>query len=687
MSDQGSAGQWRPANSHSGPYSEPDEPTGPLPEVSGQDSAASGGPPANGRSGSWSSDDDAPTGGFPAVSAQEQAPNATRRERAPFEPADPGAGSADVPAGPGAPAGYDGFGAPAEYGNGAPGEYGAGPSGGYGNGAAGEYGAGSSAGPRGSSAETSGSFPAPGSFGAEPQDDPEISFQRTTAFPSVPVPEEETPSFGRGTAETFSGAAEPEFPGTTPPFESEAPNVAPYDARDAAYGYEVADPSFGYGAAHPAREADTGSDAPAVSPGPASEPYSFESLLGPADGVAGPEAPGGPQAYGDAAPPRPYGDAAQAQPYGDAAPSGPYGDAAQPQPYGDPAPTGPYGGAVPPQPYGGPGAFGGAPGGMPPAGGPVPAEDQAAENDFFSHDDDPALWNKPLGPTGPVQPGKPSSGNLRLPEWMREQEGGDGHGGLTAPPNDGFEDEGRSKRPLLAGLGVLVVGLLAAGGAYFLSSHGGSDKHAEAGSGHTKTSPTKGTSKTKTGQPAESQQEKPLPQFKGAHTKPVGRIADAHAGLSYPKLGKPWQMQTQKGAMAELGFSAGQYAVSEPKRWGRLLSAQLGGANKDAYTGPGSERAAATQVADYYEKRMYGYTHKKRVLASQSLTVGGHKGWLVGYYLTYHQSKVKTTGEIFTVAVVDTGKKAPGVVLMSVPNTAKKLWPDVDYVMHSIKVS
>lgn len=345
----------------------------------------------------------------------------------------------------------------------------------------------------------------------------------------------------------------------------------------------------------------------------------------------------------------------------------------------------PYGDGVPPRPFPGAGAVPGA--GMPPAGGPVSAEDQAAENDFFSHNDDPALWNKPLGPTGPVQPGKPSSGNLRLPEWMREQDGdGGAPGGLTAPPSDDFE-EGRSKRPLLAGLGVLLVGLIAAGGAYFLSSGGGSDKSADAGTGHHKTAPAKSKSKSKAGQPADAQPEKPLSQFKGDHTKPVGHIADAHAGLSYPKLGKPWQMQTQKGAMAELGFSAGQYAVSEPKRWGRLLSAQLGGANKDAYTGPGSERAAATQVADSYEKRMYGYKHKKKVLASQSLTVDGHKGWLVGYYLTYRQRGVKTTGELFTVAVVDTGRKEPGVLLMSVPNTAKKLWPDVNYVMRSIKVS
>jgi hypothetical protein len=314
----------------------------------------------------------------------------------------------------------------------------------------------------------------------------------------------------------------------------------------------------------------------------------------------------------------------------------------------------------------------------------VSAEDQAAENEFFAQDDHSPLWDKPMAPSGPPpQPGKPSSGNLRLPEWMRDENGGTG--GPVAPPSEDFPEEGRSKLPLIAGVGVLVVGLVVAGGVYFFKVRGGSEATAHSAQSH----PPK-TSSSKTSQPAPA--EKALAQFKGDHTKPVGRINDPRSGLSYPKLGKPWQMQTQKSAMAELGFSAGQFAVTEkagnqPKRWGRLLSAQLGGSEKNDYDGPGTERSAATRVADSYEARMYGYKHHKKVLASQPLEVDGHKGWLVGYYLTYHRAGLKATGELFTVALVDTGKKEPGVVLMSVPNTHKTLWPDVNYVMRSIKVS
>ncbi|WP_433175851.1 hypothetical protein [Actinoallomurus sp. CA-150999] len=644
MSDQGSAGQWRPASSHSGPYSEQDEPTGPLPAVSGQDAAPSGFPPVSGQPGSWSADDDAPTGGFPSVSTPPEPQETGRRERAPFEPADPRRESAAGPSASAEPGEPNGFGPSSGSGGFDPSPE-TGWSGGFGSfnePPAGESAAGAS--------EQGPSFPAGNSFGAETHADPEPYAEPTTAFESVTPPEEETPSssFGRpSTTEFSSDAAGPAPSGSTPPFGSEAPHVDPYDARDASYGYEVSDPSFASAPSHPGRETVAGfpeTASPGVDSGP--QPFSFESLLAPGEGTPGAVAPNGQAAYDGASAPQSF-----------RAPGETFA--------GEPA--------APP----------------PPADRRVSAEDQEAENDFFAQDGHPPMWDKVVAPSGPPpQPGKPSSGNLRLPDWMRDEANAGGGEGLTAPPpGDDFEEEGRTKRRLFAGLGVLVVGVVAATGAYFIKARGGSDANAHSAvpSHPAKTSPKKG------GQAANPEPEKPLAQFKGDHTKPLGHITDPRAGLSYPKLGKPWQMQTQKSAMAELGFSAGQFAVTEkagnqPKRWGRLLSAQLGGADKNAYDGPGTEQTAAAHVADTYEARMYGYKHKKKELASQPLDIDGHKGWLVGYYLTFHRPGVKATGEIFTVALVDTGKKTPGVVLMTVPNTDKKLWPDVNYVMRSIKV-
>jgi hypothetical protein len=316
----------------------------------------------------------------------------------------------------------------------------------------------------------------------------------------------------------------------------------------------------------------------------------------------------------------------------------------------------------------------------------VTSEDEAAENDFFAPDDHPPMWDKVVAPAGPPpKPGKPSSGNLRLPDWMREE-----GGGPTAPSGDSTadEEEGRSRLPLFLGLGVLVVGLIAAAGVYVVKGGGDSQTSNAAAAGRSTNAPSPAPKPTA----KESAPQKPLPRFKGVHTKALGRISDARSGLSYARLAKPWALPPKKSPMTELGFSASQFAVTEkaagqPKHWGRLMSAQLGGAANGTYGGPGTERDAATQVAQMYEERMFGFRHKKRALASQPLNIGGHKGWLVSDYLTYHRPGVQATGDVVTVAVVDTGRKTPGILFMSVPNTSKKLWPDVNYVVRSLRVA
>ncbi|WP_329252167.1 hypothetical protein OG417_08430 [Actinoallomurus sp. NBC_01490] len=316
------------------------------------------------------------------------------------------------------------------------------------------------------------------------------------------------------------------------------------------------------------------------------------------------------------------------------------------------------------------------------------AEDEAAENDFFAPDDHPPMWDKVVAPSGPPpKPGKPSSGNLRLPEWMRE-EGAAGGGGEAGGAIASYDDEeGGSRRPLFIGVGILVVGLVAVAGVYFLKNNGDS-KAAPAAAPTTANSPSRSPS-----QPAQEKEpaRKALPRFKGVHTKALGRLADRRSGLSYARFAKPWAAAAKNSPMNELGFSTSQFAVTEkaggqPKHWARLMSAELSGAAKDAYTGPGTERAAAAEAARVYEARMFGFQHKKRVLANEPLTIGGHKGWLVSDYLTYRRPGVKATGDIVAVALVDTGKKTPGIVFMTVPNTNKKLWPDINFVVRSLRV-
>jgi hypothetical protein len=331
--------------------------------------------------------------------------------------------------------------------------------------------------------------------------------------------------------------------------------------------------------------------------------------------------------------------------------------------------------------------------GMPPA--PkrgVTAEDEAAENDFFASDDHPPMWDKVVAPSGPPpKPGKPSSGNLRLPDWMRDEQEAAESGtpdDLAGLPGYGDED-GHSRRPLYIGLGILVAGLLAAGGAYALKR--GGDGQASNASAPSRSSRAPSTPAPT--QPTGNQglPRKQLPRFAGVHTKAMGRVSDPRAGLSYAHLTKPWTVAPKTSPMNEIGFSASQFAVTEkaggqPKHWARLMSAQLSGAAKQSYQGPGTEEDAATELIQIYEARMFSFRHHERHLASQPLTIGGHKGWLVGDYVTYRRPGLKATGDMVAVAVVDTGKPSPGVLFMSVPNTSRKLWPDINFVMRSLRV-
>src|SRR3954469_4108826 len=294
-------------------------------------------------------------------------------------------------------------------------------------------------------------------------------------------------------------------------------------------------------------------------------------------------------------------------------------------------------------------------------------EAQAEKNEFFTPDAPPPMWDKVVAPAGPPpKPGKPSSGNLRLPEWMRDENNTTPGGPPSGPSRDPYEEEGRSRRPLYVGVGILLAGLVAVAGVYLLKGNGDS----QASKAAAPTQPTRTPSSSST-EPAKAPQApvKTLPKFKGVHTKAAGRVADARSGLSYVRLNRPWALPPKKSPMTELGFSTSQFVVTEktgsqPKHWGRLMSAQLAGAAKSAYDGPGTERAAAGEIAKMYEERMFNFRTKKRALASQPLTIEGHKGWLVSDYLTYRRPGLKATGDVVAVALVDTGKEVPGVLFM-----------------------
>jgi hypothetical protein len=297
----------------------------------------------------------------------------------------------------------------------------------------------------------------------------------------------------------------------------------------------------------------------------------------------------------------------------------------------------------------------------------------------------------PVAPSGPATPPKagiPSSGNLRLPDWMREEiNTGQGPADRVMQIHD--EDEGRSRLMLYGGVGLLVVALIAAAAVYFLKSSGAGAAEGDSGA------PAPGGSTTPAAAAPPDVKlpaDRPLMTFRGRHSRAVGIVPDKRAGVVYPRLGAPWQIPSAKSGLGKLGWSGQQVVVTEqqsgrPKWYGQLLSGTLSAAQRNLYAGPGSEKAAAVALAKEYEARFYSFPHKTRSLASQRLTVDGRRGWLVGSYIGYRKPGIKATAEVVTVAVLDTGRSTPAVIFMALPNTNRNLWPDINYVFSSLKIA
>ncbi|MBC6456822.1 hypothetical protein [Actinomadura sp. HBU206391] len=311
------------------------------------------------------------------------------------------------------------------------------------------------------------------------------------------------------------------------------------------------------------------------------------------------------------------------------------------------------------------------------------------------------------GPSTPPKPGTPSSGNLRIPDWMREENGG-GAGGPsdeddfgTKPRSrakdktrhknrgaDKAEDSGAGSRvALFAGVGLLVVALIASAVVYVLKS--GGDSGAEPA--ERTTSPGRPAAGDQKQNPLPTPADKALRPFPGTRSNVIGRFTDTRAGLSYPRFGPPWQLPTKQNKLGQLGWSGQQIVVTEQRGtrlwYGQLLSGTLNPAELSMYGGTGTEKAAAVAFAHSIETRFYGFPHKTQPYASQALTVDGRKGWLISSYLRYQRPGVKATGELLVTAVIDTGGKAPAVLFIGIPSTHRKLWADVSYFLSNLHLA
>jgi hypothetical protein len=296
----------------------------------------------------------------------------------------------------------------------------------------------------------------------------------------------------------------------------------------------------------------------------------------------------------------------------------------------------------------------------------------------------------PAVPTGagmPAKPGRPSSGNWQMPDWMADESAADAKLGASADDRrDAFDDRGgRGRVVLFGGVGLLLLALVAAGAVYFLK--GDDEEPAESGGNANPAASAERSEATRVALPPDRK----LRKFPGKPSRLLGRVKDANSGLSYPRLAAPWKVPTKKNRLGTPGWSGQQILVTEKnggRLWyGQLLTGTLLPSLQSSYQGPDSVKNVAGLAAQGYEAQYYAFPHRTAPLASQALTVDGHPGWLIASYLTYKRDGVRATGELYATAVIDTGREAPAVVFASMPNTHKVKYPDVNEFFSQLKIA
>ncbi|HEY8480943.1 MAG TPA: hypothetical protein VIL71_14045 [Spirillospora sp.] len=316
---------------------------------------------------------------------------------------------------------------------------------------------------------------------------------------------------------------------------------------------------------------------------------------------------------------------------------------------------------------------------------PVRTESPQWEGDLFDEGDGDDRY-APAVPTGsgrPAKPGKPSSGNWQMPEWMADEDSADAKLGDGASRDALDGGGGRASLVLFGGIGLLVVALIVAAVVYLLKDGGGEpvDSGDNAGRAAERSEAPR----------VELPPDKKLVTFTGRPSRVSGQVSDTHSGLSYPRMAAPWKVPTKRNRLGTPGWSGQQILVTENNGgqlwYGQLLTGTLHPTMQAAYQGPDSVKNATAVAAQGYEAQYYAFPHETKPLASQALNVGGRPGWLIASYLTYKREGVKATGEVVATAVIDTGRATPAVVFASMPNTHRQMWPDVNTFFSRLKIA
>ncbi|MFB4265498.1 hypothetical protein [Nonomuraea sp. GTA35] len=173
----------------------------------------------------------------------------------------------------------------------------------------------------------------------------------------------------------------------------------------------------------------------------------------------------------------------------------------------------------------------------------------------------------------------------------------------------------------------------------------------------------------------------PLPKYTGKASPVIGRVPDAEARISVPRLGGTWQLDQRATVKGTYGFNTRQYVQVAPERYATVMSGPLSPRLSSYYEADNLE-PVIKQVVLSARRSFFPDGNKVRKIAQQPIKVGDQTGRLIAYSLTSDTEKAT----IVTMAV-NTGAEVPAIVYISIPSESKQLLPDVRTVMNQIRLT
>jgi hypothetical protein len=167
------------------------------------------------------------------------------------------------------------------------------------------------------------------------------------------------------------------------------------------------------------------------------------------------------------------------------------------------------------------------------------------------------------------------------------------------------------------------------------------------------------------------------------------RIVDRASGISYPFLGNGWY-EWALGSQEEVASIAGQFFTTQEitPDHSRFIAQCTSGPLLDGYgwAGPSTLRTTVSTLADSVRANYYPAPNERRVMRDEPWTVDGHPAHLIEFQLAWDVPGYDATGERAALLLIDTGRPAPALLYISIPNTHAELYGAIDRVIDGVDV-